>query len=176
MMPRALGAVLAGALLTSGLVAGTRVAWVVEPSDRAVVRLAWRSAVERALECREPSAAEQAALPAHMRQPRICEGRPLPLRLTVRIDGAELSDELLHAAGAQGDRPITVFRDYRVTPGAHRVEISFAVEGTTGGGPAGQPALHLDEAVELLPRQILLVTRAGDDVGGNLQIAAPPAP
>jgi len=167
--PRALGAALAGTLLTAGLVAGTRVPWVAEPANRAVVRLAWRAVGERVEECREPSAAEQAELPPHMRQPRICKGRLLPFRLAVQIDGVELSDELLRASGAHEDRPTYVFRDFRVTPGAHRVAIRFEVERPPGSGPATQPALRLEETVELAPRQILLVTRAADEEGGGLR-------
>ena len=169
MTPRVLGAALAGTLLTAGLVAGTRVPWVAEPANQAVVRLAWRAIGERALECREPSAAEQAERPAHMRQPLLCERRLLPFRLAVHIDGALRSDESLHASGAREDRPTFVFHDFRVSPGAHRIEIRFEVERPPGAAPAAQPALRLDETVELAPRQILLVTRAGDEEGGGLR-------
>jgi hypothetical protein len=171
---RALGAALVGAILTAGLVAGTRVPWLAEPADQALIRLSWRAAGERVEECREPSAAEQAALPAHMRLPSICERRLFPFRLVVRIDGSERASELLHARGASEDRPTTVFRDFRVEPGAHRLEILFEAEGPPGVGAKAHPPLRLEESVLLAPRQILLVTRALDEEGGALRLDAPP--
>jgi len=172
--PGGFGATLAGALLTAGLVAGSRVPWVAAPDDRAVVRIDWRAVGERSEECREPTAEEQAGIPAHMRQSRICEGRVLPFRLAVRVDGDPRADERLEASGAQGDRPIIVFRDLELPPGEHRLEIRFEVEHPPGAGPSAGPALRLDATVQLLPRQILLVTRAADDAGGGLQIVARP--
>jgi hypothetical protein len=168
-MQRTPGALLVGALVAAGLVAGSRVPWVAEPADEAMVRLSWRALGERVEECREPTEAEQAALPAHMRQPRICEGRLLPLRLTVRIDGAQIADELLHATGAHEDRPTYVFREFRVTPGDHRVAIRFESVWPAGSRPGASPPLELDASVELAPRQILLVTR-DDGAGGALRI------
>jgi hypothetical protein len=137
-----------------------------------MIRLSWRAFGERVEECREPSAAEQAKLPPHMRQPRICEGRLLPFRLVVRIDGTGHFDELLHVGGAHADRPTIVFRDFRVTPGPHRLEIRFEVERPLGSGPAAQPPLRLDETLEFASREILLVTRASDDEGGGLRSVA----
>jgi hypothetical protein len=164
---RFLPGALAAALLAAGLVAGSRVPWVAEPADRALVRLAWRADAERVEECREPSAAEQARTPAHMRQPRICERRLLPFRLVLRIDGRTLADELLHPSGAREDRPTVVFRDFPVSPGAHRLEIRFEAEPAQA---AGRPALRLDETVALGPREILLVGRAPLEQGGGLRI------
>ena len=170
MKARAFTGALAGAVLTAGLVAGTRVPWLAEPGDEALVRLSWRALGERLDECREPSAEEQAKLPAHMRQPRICERRLLPFHLAVRIDGRPVFDSLLHASGAREDRPTYVFHDFRVTPGPHRVEVRFEVDRPPGSGPAAQPALELDEPVELAPRQILLVARSGPDAGDRLHL------
>jgi hypothetical protein len=167
--PRPLWAALAGALLSAGLVAGSNVPWVAEPADQAMIRLSWRAFGERVEECREPSAEEQADLPPHMRQPRICEGRLLPFRLVVRIDGTGRFDALLPVGGAHADRPTIVFRDFRVTTGPHRVEIRFEVERPPGSGPATQPPLRLDETLELASREILLVTRASDEEGGGLR-------
>ncbi len=173
MTPRALGAALVGAILTAGLVAGTRVPWLAEPADQALIRLSWRAAGDRVEECREPSADEQAALPAHMRPQSICERRLLPFRLVVRIDGMERASELLHASGANEDRPTTVFRDFRVEPGPHRLEIRFQGEGAPGASAMAHPPLRLEETVLLAPRQILLVTRALDEEGGALRLDEP---
>ena len=158
------------ALLVAGLVLGTRVPWVSEPGGDAVIRLSWRAIGERVEECREPSAEEQARVPAHMRQSRLCERRLASFRLVLRLDGRTALDALVAASGAREDRPTYVFHELRVPPGEHRIELRFEVERPPDTGLAVQPPLLLDERVALAPRQILLVTRAGDAEGGHLHI------
>jgi hypothetical protein len=166
----AAGAAAAG-ILSAGIVLGTSVPWVAEPGGDALIRLSWRAVGERIEECREPSAEEQARLPAHMRQSRICERRLAPFHLVVHLDGRPALDEVVAASGARDDRPTYVFRELRVPPGDHRVELRFEVDRPAGRtGAAGQPPLLLDERVVLVPRQILLVTRAGDADGGGLRM------
>lgn len=157
-----LGAV-AAALLTAALVAGSRVPWTAETGSEAVVRLSWRAVGERVEECRETTEAERASLPAHMRQPRICERRLAPFRLSVRIDGEERLDANLHASGAREDRPTYVLHEFRVAPGEHRVEVRFAAERLPGAQAAAAPPLLLDAHVALAAREIGLVTRSGDE-------------
>lgn len=162
-------------------------AYTVEPGDRAIVRLAWRARGERVRECHRRSAEELARLPQHMRQEEICERRILPYRLRVDVDGARVVDELVRAGGAREDRPLFVFHDLTVTPGAHHVQITFTREGTAehedeaeeeeavDATEAGRRAretperLGLDTPVGLVPRQIVLVTY--DDQGRRLLLA-----
>jgi hypothetical protein len=170
----ALGGALGAALLTAGLVLGSRVPWRVEGGGDASIRLSWRVVGERIEQCREPTAAEQANLPPHMRQTRLCERRLAPFRLAVRVDGAELLDASVRPSGAREDRPTYVFHELRVPPGEHRLELRFEVERPPGSGPPAQPPLLLDERVRLAPRRVLLVTRAAET--GALAILSEAAP
>lgn len=166
MTARALPAALVTALLAAALVAGSRVPWTAETSPDAIVRLSWRAVGERVEECRETTEAERASLPAHMRRQRICERRLTPFRLSLRIDGEQRLDESVHAAGAREDRPTYVLREFRVAPGAHRIEVRFAPEPLPGAPAGATTPLALDARVTLAPHQIALVTRDGE--GGPL--------
>jgi hypothetical protein len=68
----------------------------------------------------------------------------------------------VRASGAREDRPTYVFRELRVPPGEHRVEVRFSLERPPESGPSALPALVFDERVTLPPRRVLLVTRASD--------------
>jgi hypothetical protein len=143
--------------LTAGLVWCTALPYQSESREDAVIRLSWRTVGERVEECRTPTEEELAALPPHMRQGEICEGGMLPFRLRVAVDGASVFDDHVRTAGARGDRPATVFREFRVAPGAHRVQVRFEVDRGEGQGVSERPPLILDEEVTLEPRAILLV-------------------
>lgn len=155
---RTLAAAAVSLALALGLALCSRLPYVAEPSDQARVRLSWRAALERVEVCREPSAEEQAALPPHMRRPRICEGRTLPFRLRVSLDGERRFDALIRAAGARADRPAYVYQELRVAPGEHRLQVSFATEDVETPDAEPRLALALDEAVTLAARDVLLVT------------------
>src|SRR5690606_15072501 len=103
----------------------------------AVLRLSWRVRGIRIQECRTLTPEELDALPPHMRRPEVCEGRIAPYRLRVRVDCRVLADTLVHAAGAREDRPVYVFREFRVVPGVHRVDLRFVREAGQGGGEGG---------------------------------------
>jgi len=100
----------------------------------AVLRLSWRVRGIRVQECRTLTPEQLEKLPPHMRRPEVCEGRIAPYRLHVRVDGRVLQDTLVHAAGAREDRPVYVFREFRVAPGVHRVALLFVREGGRGKG------------------------------------------
>ncbi|HSL71516.1 MAG TPA: hypothetical protein VK864_14820 [Longimicrobiales bacterium] len=101
--------------------------WPVAPSasNAGVLRLSWRALGREAEHCRPLSEAEIARQPAHMRRTEVCERRVEPYHLQVSIDGVEQLDTLVHAAGARGDRPIYVLRDFALRPGTHRVRVDF---------------------------------------------------
>ncbi len=162
----------AGRLIVGGLLAvavtaafgwGSRAPYTAHPREDALLRLSWRSAGQRVEECRTPSPEELDRLPPHMRQERICEGRIVPFRLFVEVDGEVVVDEVIHAAGVREDRPIFVYREIPVDPGEHELRLRFAPEASVAL-PSGEPAmmLELDRRIRLEPRQIVLVTQTAD--------------
>jgi len=150
-------AVLVALAVTAGIVLGSSLPYTDTAGDGAVIRLSWRAVGEPIEECREPTEAELAALPPHMRRREICEARLSAFRLTVSIDNALVFEGDVRPEGARGDRPAYVFHEFAVAPGAHRLAIRFETE---RNGRAGAPhsLTTLDERVVLAPREIRLVT------------------
>jgi hypothetical protein len=155
--------------------------YTADRMEHAVVRLAWRARGQRVEECRRLTPDEIERLPAHMRQEERCEGRVLPYRLQLAIDGARVMDELVHAAGARHDRPLFVYRELAFEPGTHTILVTFTREGDIPAAAReeqekeGTPAqLALDTTVALLPRRVLLVTYDGDR--RQLVVRTGPAP
>jgi hypothetical protein len=118
-----------GAIMACTTVLG--VAWLshapyrIRPGDAALIRLAWSARPERVESCREPSEAELARLPAHMRQKVVCEGTSARYRLRVSRDGALLLDEVVVGSGLRHDRPLYLLRDFPTPPGRHDLEVRF---------------------------------------------------
>lgn len=158
---RALGVVVAIALM-AGLVVGSALTYTDAPREQAMIRLSWRAVGERVEACRQPTQAELAALPPHMRQREICEARLAPFRLSVAIDAAAVFEGRVLPRGARQDRPAYVFQDFPVAPGSHRLSIAFETEPDEGGPATGRAPLTLDESVSLAPRDIVLVTTDPD--------------
>ncbi len=145
----------------------SRAPYTADRAAHGVVRLAWRARGERVEECRRLTPEELERLPAHMRQEESCEGRVLPYRLQLSIDGARVVDELVQAAGARHDRPLYVYRELTLQPGAHAIAVVFAREGAIPPGEreaseGTPPRLALDTTVALLSRRVLLVTYDDD--------------
>lgn len=155
-----------GTLGAAGVLAlirlGSFTPYTAERDVGAIVRFAWRARGERVNECRRRTPDELAKLPPHMRQEEVCEGRVLPYRLAVTLDGAAAVNQLIHGAGAKEDRPLYVFQDLVVSPGSHRVAVSFTREGAatadTAGALATPARLTLDTTLTLGARRIVLVT------------------
>jgi len=168
------GAAITVALATTlAIGALSRGPYTPDRADNAIVRLAWRARGERVEQCRRLTEEELERLPAHMRQEEQCEGRILPYRLQVRVDGAGVLDELVHAAGARHDRPLYVYDEVPLEPGTHAIVVTFTREGNVPPGAreeeAGTPGrLALDTVVALAPRRILLVTY--DDTARRLVV------
>jgi hypothetical protein len=166
---RILGGVLA-VTATAAVGALSRVPYAAEPSTYAVVRLAWRARGERVEECRRLTPAELERIPIHMRQAETCTGRILPYHLDARVDASPAVGEEVVPAGARRDRPLYVFRELTVTPGAHRLQVTFRISGTVARATpvheqeldATPPALALDTVVTLASRDVLLVTYDGE--------------
>ncbi len=161
-------AAIAVALATTLVIGAlSRAPYTADRADYGILRLAWRARGERVEECRRLTKEELERLPVHMRQEERCEGRIFPYRLRVSVDGVRVVDELVHAAGARHDRPLYVYRELPLEPGAHAVVVTFTREGNVPPGAheadEGTPArLALDTTVALSPRRILLVTYDDD--------------
>lgn len=134
------------------LAALSRAPYEIEPGDDAIVRFSWRAA-ERVEECRPLTDEEQAELPAHMRQTETCERRISPFALRIGVDGQDVVHDTLSGAGARGDRPLYVYREVGVLAGKHRLAVEFGAVGSA------DPPLRLDREIELVPREVVLVTR-----------------
>jgi hypothetical protein len=180
-----LGGALAAAA-TAAVAALSQVPYTPEPGPEALLRLSWRARGERVEICRQLSAEELEALPRHMRQERICEGSTAQYRLRVEVDGERRVDEPVQGSGEPQVRPLYVYRELPLPPGTHRIGITFervgpaepeAEEHDDEAGEHDEEAedqaetpdrrareaavprhLELQRAVELRPREVLLVT------------------
>ncbi len=156
-----------GAAVLAGVLAVVRIvsflSYVAVEHTEGIVRLAWRARGEHVRECRHLSPEELAKLPPHMRQEEVCEGRVLPYRLVVTLDGTERINREVRGAGAREDRPLYVTEDLAVAPGPHRVSVSFTLEGAAAAAAesderATPSRLTFDTTVTLAERRVLLVT------------------
>jgi len=172
---RRIGRWVGGAALALGATAAlgwlSQVPYDATSEADGLVRLAWRTRGTRVEECRRLTAAELERLPVHMRQVELCEGRILPHRLVVVLDGRTVVDEAVYPSGARADRPLYVYHEFPVKPGWHELDIAFTrdpVPADTAGETererlgeresAAPPRLTLVRRVLLARDQILLVT------------------
>ena len=146
-----------------------------EPHDEAFLRLALRTTDASVEICRDRTPAELEALPAHMRQPRLCERHTLPYRLRVEVDGEAVLDRVLEPGGARSDRPLVFDERVALAPGPARLAVSFAPAGTAeaAGEPlaaayAAAPRHELLRSISPRAGRIVLVRLDGD--GGSLVI------
>jgi hypothetical protein len=163
--PRRIAALAMAAAAFAATTALSQWPWQLEQGGRSLLRVSWRARGERIEDCRRATPEELAALPAHMRQEVVCaDPRVAPYRLRVAVDGRALVDGAAPGSGIPGDRPIYVYREFEVTPGARRVEVLF--ERTGESGEAADAArrravprrLVLDTVVTVAEGSILLVT------------------
>jgi hypothetical protein len=94
------------------------------PADGELL-VALRTAQARVETCTERTPAELAALPAHMRQLRVCDEVAVDYRLRVAVDGAPQVDRRIAHRGLRRTRPLVTDDRVRVAPGPHRIEISW---------------------------------------------------
>jgi hypothetical protein len=152
-----LAGLVAAAVALAVTAAASQIPW--GSATDAVVRLSWRARGERVEACRRPSAEELAALPPHMRQTEICEGRVTPFLLRLSIDGGPAVVDTLHAAGAREDRPIYVFRELKLAPGEHEIALTFEKAGG-GAAPVAAPEPRVrPERTPAFPSLLELRTR-----------------
>lgn len=143
-------------------------------SGQATLRVALRTVQSNAEICTERTEAELEALPAHMRQKRVCEQIAPPFTLRISIDGNSVLDETFEPGGLRGDRPLTVDRKIRLAPGPARLEVRFSprvevrLAEQLARAQATLPSYRLEEQVDFRPDRIVLVRL--DDAVGRLEI------
>jgi hypothetical protein len=153
---RSAGIVAATAVMTLALVGLSRVPWSAAPGDDGALRLAWQYKSQPVERCRTATPEELAKLPPHMRRTTICERGLRPYVLEVSVDGGAARVDTVRARGARADRPLGVFAQVPLAPGAHAIRVAFS---PAGGDHA---PLTLDTTLVLAPRQVWLVTLDGD--------------
>lgn len=194
-VPRRIAGVLvaAGALVL--LRAGSLTPLRTASDGTAMLRLSWSARPERIEQCRRLSDAELAALPQHMRLRWECEGRFARYLLSVSVDGRMLAADTVRGGGLRNDRPMHVFREYAVRPGARRITVTLRridaavppdskADATTAAGTGAAdretreaqerrvrraealPELvHLDSTLTVAARRVVLVSYASSDRG-----------
>lgn len=163
---------------TIGLGQLSRIPYTADPADHAVIRLAWRARGYRVEECRRLTAEELADIPAHMRREEVCEGRILPYRLRVWLDGEPRVDALVRAAGARQDRPLYVYQELPASPGGHHLLVEFTREEGPDAVPrederATPARLELEATVTLQSKEVALVTYDEERRGLELRDPTP---
>jgi hypothetical protein len=140
-------AVALGAMATLGAVAHLPLG--AAPAASAL-RVALRTQHARVELCHEPTEAELAGLPAHMRQKRICTETAIDYRLRVEVDGETRIDRVISHRGVRHNRPLVVDALIAVRPGRRAVTIEFAPIRPEGfeGAFESVAGYRLDDAVE----------------------------
>lgn len=173
-------------MLRAGSLAPTRIA----SAGASVLRLSWSARPERIETCRRLTDAEMAALPAHMRLRWQCEGHYARYLLTVTVDQRVIVRDTVRGGGLRHDRPLHLFREYAMAPGAHgiavrlaRLDSSSALDSAAvGAGTAAAdrehretqerrvrraealpPVIALDTATSVTAGHVLLVTYTDTD-------------
>ena len=122
---------IAGALMVVAVAGLSRLPWDLGPAEpTSELRLSWRTLAPTVERCRPPTEAELAGVPAHMRPREICEGGPVPFQLQVTVDGADLRQGPVPTGG---ERAVSVYEVYAISPGEHEVVVSFRPDGPGDG-------------------------------------------
>jgi len=139
MTPRMVRWTLSIAGTTAALLALARASAVPLPTKNAELarlRLSWSARPERIEVCRALSPEELERREEHMRQRVECDGRFATYALRVEADGRVLHESVVRGAGLRHDRPLYLLRDVGVSPGVHRLRISFIRRETTDNDAA----------------------------------------
>jgi coenzyme F420-reducing hydrogenase delta subunit/NAD-dependent dihydropyrimidine dehydrogenase PreA subunit len=122
------GAVLA-ALFAALVVSASRLGYALPPGDGSELVLSFKhpGAVEQ--HCRDRTPEELQKLPAHMRQPQVCERRRVWVRMRAYVDGARVVDGRYEPKGLWDDGNSLALERLPVAPGRHLVRVEI---GDTG--------------------------------------------
>ena len=92
--------------------------WRASDGARAIVRVSIGARPERIEVCHRQSDEELAKVAPQMRQRVVCEGASARYQLELFRDGERLLQETVRGGGLRHDRPLYVFREFEVAPGA----------------------------------------------------------
>ncbi len=154
------------ALTAWGLAASTGVVVPWHAPGAAMVRLSWTARPERIETCRELSADELAARPAHMRRAVECTGGAASYLLYVALDGVVVDSAVITGGGLRHDRPLHLLRNYPLAAGPVHLTVRFDRREETapprdGAPPALPPSIRLDTLLAIPAGRVALVTLDG---------------
>lgn len=91
------------------------------PVDGSRLVVTFKHPGEISEECRQVTEEENAAKPAHMRRPEVCERQRSPVRLQIHIDGQRQLERTLTPTGLWQDGSSLALERIDVEPGVHEV-------------------------------------------------------
>jgi hypothetical protein len=145
-----------------GLAVFSAYPWEASSPGAALLRIAFKHVAAPEQAARPLSPAELEKLPAHMRPltaERAATGRRRDTSLVATVDGRTVLDRTYRPSGLRHDGPTFGHEELAVSPGRHRIEITFA---ETGGGEGEPRRWSLAQDVVVRPGQVLLVELTGD--------------
>ncbi|HLV27131.1 MAG TPA: hypothetical protein VKZ41_12550 [Gemmatimonadales bacterium] len=134
---------LAGAALvvtaTAMLALGSSAPLTLQRTPEAMIRVAFSARPERLETCREMDAEELAALPTHMQQSVVCEGRTASYKLDVWHNGTMVASANLHGGGLRRDRQLYALQEVLIPAGSSVVEVRMTRVDSLESGDSHQP-------------------------------------
>lgn len=122
-----LGVVLAVAVLSASP------HWRSLPEDTALLRLSFTHSGDRSASCRNRTPEELAALPANMRQLKVCDRERPPVYVELDVDGALVYAAELPSTGFAGSGPSRVYKRFLLPAGTHDIGVRLRDRPTTEG-------------------------------------------
>jgi len=101
--------------------------------DQALLTLSFSHAAQRIEECKQLTPSELAKLEPNMRRPTQCERGRWPLVIEVLVDGNPVYGATLVASGLSDDGPASLFKQFALTSGPHRLTLRLRDSGRTNG-------------------------------------------
>lgn len=141
---RVVGVVLAAATLFAMAWCADR-PWRASDGASAIVRVSIGARPERIEVCRRQSDEELAKLAPQMRQRVVCAGASARYRLELYRHGERLLHETVRGGGLRHDRPLYVFREFEVAPGAASYALYLARIDTVTPGEGDEDDENDDE-------------------------------
>ena len=91
--------------------------------NEAEIRLAFSHSGQPIRECRRLSQAELNELAPNMRAPMDCPRQRLPIEVIFALDAQQVFQASIPAGGIHGDGEVSVYEQFVVTAGTHRLQI-----------------------------------------------------